>query len=37
MDDLNDNPHNQSVLNYLNRTSDKNRLFDWKEIFEYPF
>jgi hypothetical protein len=34
--DLNDNPYDRSVLNYLHATSDKNRLIDWKEIFEHP-
>jgi hypothetical protein len=36
MDGLNDNPYDRSVLNYLHATSDKNRLIDWKEIFEHP-
>ena len=36
MGDLNDNPYDRSVLNYLHATSDKNRLIDWKEIFEHP-
>ena len=36
MGDLNDNPYDRSVLNYLHATCDKNRLIDWKEIFEHP-
>jgi hypothetical protein len=28
MGDLNDNPYDRSVLNYLHATSDKNRLID---------
>lgn len=36
MGDLNDNPFDRSILNYLRATPDKNRLIQWKEIFEHP-
>jgi hypothetical protein len=36
MGDLNDNPFDRSILNYLHATPDKNRLIEWKEIFEHP-
>ena len=36
MGDLNDNPFDRSILNYLHATADKNRLIEWKEIFEHP-
>jgi hypothetical protein len=36
MGDLNDNPFDRSILNYLRATPDKNRLIEWKEIFEHP-
>ncbi|MDQ3869585.1 MAG: hypothetical protein M3250_08510 [Thermoproteota archaeon] len=36
MGDLNDNPFDRSILNYLQATPDKNRLIEWKEIFEHP-
>jgi hypothetical protein len=36
MGDLNDNPYDRSILNYLHATPDKNRLIDWKDIFEHP-
>src|SRR5918995_1286762 len=34
MGDLNDNPFDRSILNYLRATPDKNRLIQWKEIFD---
>ena len=36
MGDFNDNPFDRSILNYLRATPDKNRLIEWKEIFEHP-
>ena len=36
MGDLNDNPFDKSILNYLRATPDKNRLINWKELFEHP-
>jgi hypothetical protein len=36
MGDFNDNPYDRSVLNYLHATPDKNRLIDWKDLFEHP-
>ena len=36
MGDFNDNPYDRSILNYLHATPDKNRLIDWKDLFEHP-
>ena len=36
MGDMNDNPFDRSILNYLRAIPDKNRLIEWKEIFEHP-
>jgi len=36
MGDFNDNPYDRSILNYLHATPDKNRLVDWKDLFEHP-
>ena len=36
MGDLNDNPFDKSILNYLRATPDQNRMIEWKELFEHP-
>ncbi|MDQ4074185.1 MAG: hypothetical protein M3162_07785 [Thermoproteota archaeon] len=36
MGDFNDSPYDKSVLHYLKATPDRNKLMNWKEIFEHP-